>query len=80
MALMGIHTFIDRVAWLLAKGIELKDAASKWITLFMEKVMRILGMTARRFVVNPTRSFFQFLLETLSTRLYEMARKAIRGY
>lgn len=80
LALMGVHTFIDRVAYLLAKGIELKDKASKWVTLFMEKVMRILGMATQRFVVNPTRSFFQFLLETLSNRLYEMAKKAIRGW
>jgi pimeloyl-ACP methyl ester carboxylesterase len=79
LALMGVHTFIDKVAWLLAKGIELKDAASKWVILFMEKVMRILGMSAKRFIVNPTKSFFQFLLETLSRRLYELARRAISG-
>ena len=77
LAAMGVHTFLDKMAWLMAKGIELKNEASRWVRLFMEKVMRILGITYHKAVKNPTRDFFRFLLQTLTRRAYELAKAAI---
>ena len=79
LAIMGIHTFLDKLAWLLAKGIELKDAAGKWIDLFIKKAMRILGMNAKRYGKKATRSFLRYILEQLSKRAYDLAQKAIRA-
>lgn len=78
-AAMGVHTFMDKLAWLLAKGIELKDEASQWVRLFMEKIMRILGIPGYRAVGNPSRNFFRLLLETLAKRAYQMAQMAVRN-
>jgi triacylglycerol lipase len=76
---MGVHTFLDKIAWLLAKGIELKDQAGHWVRMFMEKIMRILGIPKARAGKNPTLEFFRFLLNTLAKRAYELAQSAIRG-
>lgn len=76
---MGIHTFADKVAWVLEKGIELGGKVSEYVNLFMRKVMRILGITFQKGVHNMTRAFFRFILETLTRRAYEMASRAIRS-
>lgn len=76
---MGIHTFIDKVAWVLEKGMKLGDTVSGYVTLFMRKVMHILGITFQKGVHNMTHAFFRFLLQTLTQRAYEMASKAIRS-
>ncbi len=79
LAVMGVHTFVDKLAWLLAKGIELKDEGSRWIQLFMTKVMRILSVPKSQNSAYPNRSFFHFLLKMLTKRAYELAQRAIRS-
>ena len=77
LAAMGVHTFLDKMAWVMAQGFKLKNEASRWVRLFMEKVMRILGIAYTKGIQNPSRNFFRFLLETLTRRAYELAKKAI---
>lgn len=79
LAVMGIHTFIDMLAWALAQGIKLRDKATNFVKLFMQKVMRILGIPERIAGDNPNQGFFRFLLNTLLQRLNEWAQSAVRG-
>lgn len=78
-AAMGVHTFVDKVAWILAKGMEIGDACAEYVKLFAHKVMRILGIKIQYGVHSLTRSFFRFLLETLTKRANELAVRAVRG-
>jgi triacylglycerol lipase len=74
---MGIHTFLDKVAWVLAKGVELKDKCSEYVKLFLYKVAKVLGIRIPS-GTSLTRAFLRFLLETLTRRACELALKAIR--
>ncbi|WP_019601472.1 hypothetical protein [Teredinibacter turnerae] len=76
---MGVHTFVDMLAWALAQGIKLRDTATKFVKLFMQKVMRILGIRERVASDNPNQGFFRFLLNTLLQRLNEWAQSAVSG-
>lgn len=76
--MMGIHTFLDKVAWLLLKGISVGEECAEYVTLFLRKVSQILGMTIPA-ATSLTHSFLRFLLETLTKRASELALKAIRG-
>lgn len=79
LAVMGVHTFMDKVAWLIAKGLELKDTVSDMAQLLIHKLMRILGIPKTRVGAKPGKNFLLFLLEALTKRAYELAQKAIRG-
>lgn len=76
---MGVPTFVDKVAWILAKGIEVGGACAEYVKLFAHKVMRILGIKIQPGVHSLSRSFFRFLLETLTQRANELAIRAVRG-
>lgn len=76
---MGVHTFVDKLAWLLAKGIEIKDKCSEYVKLFVRKVMKILGFKYQEGKTSLTRQFLRFLLETLMKRANDLAMSAIRG-
>lgn len=75
---MGIHTFLDKVAWLLAKGIEVGEHCAEWVKLFLRKVSQVLGIKVPEGTTLST-AFLRFLLETLVKRANEMAMKALRG-
>ncbi len=74
---MGIHTFVDKVAWVLARGIEIEDKCSEYVRLFLRKVAQILSINIPS-GTSLTRAFLRFLLETLTRRAYELAARAIR--
>jgi hypothetical protein len=79
LAIMGIHTYVDKLAWALAKGIELGEKAGKYVQLFMAKVMRILRIPKTKNTQNPTTAFFKYLLNELIRRANQMAMQAIRS-
>lgn len=76
---MGVHSFADKVAWVLAKGIAVGEECAVYVKLFMRKVMKILGMKVRETAENLTQSFFRYLLQALTQRANELAMKALRG-
>lgn len=78
LAAMGVHTFLDKLAWLLAKAYEIADDALTYVKMFIRKIMRILGVPESRMGKNPTRSFLRYILEALMKRAYELAQAAIR--
>lgn len=78
-AAMGVHTFVDKLAWLLAKGIEIKDKCSEFVKLFVKKVMSILGFKYQEGKTSITQQFLRFILETLMKRANDLAIKAIRA-
>jgi len=79
LAVMGVHTFLDKLAWLLAKGYEWADESGKIIKLFIKKLMRILGIPKHQMGTKPRQSFLRFLLRELARRANELAQKAIRS-
>ncbi len=78
-AAMGIHTFLDKVAWLLAKGIEIGDKCAEYVKLFIRKVMKILGLKYQEGVTSISHAFLRYLLQSLVKRANDLAVNAIRG-
>lgn len=79
LALMGIHSFVDMAAYVLAKGLEVGEAVSEYTRLFLIKAMKILGMKFKEGITKMTRTFIYFILESLIKRANQMAQKAVRG-
>ena len=79
LAIMGVHTFLDKLAWMLAKAIEIKDAVSEFVRMFVRKVARVLGIKLKQAGEGITRNFLRYILEALTRRAYELAQRAIRN-
>lgn len=79
LATMGVHTFLDKLAWALQKGLDLGENVASYVMLFIHKIMRILGIPKIRAGNRPTLSFFQYLLRELSRRASKLAEQAIRA-
>ncbi|MFL0802521.1 MAG: lipase family protein [Agarilytica sp.] len=78
-AAMGIHTFLDKVAWILAKGIEIGEKCAEYVKLFIRKVMKILGLNYQEGVTSISHAFLRYLLQSLVKRANDLAINAIRG-
>ena len=78
-AIVGVHTLADRIAWVLAKGIELTTRVGKLVRLFIDKVMQVLRMVPLKSGQTITQTFLTHLLTMLMNRAHETARRAIRG-
>lgn len=78
-SVMGIHTFVDKLAWVLAKGVQVGEACSTYVKLFIHKVMHILGLKYQEGVTSLTHAFLRFLLQTLIRRANDLAANALRS-
>ena len=79
LAAMGIHTFVDTAAYILAKGIELGKHVGEYAKLFFKKAMKILGLKFIEGVTQLTRDFIRYILQSLIRRINDLAIRAIRS-
>lgn len=79
LAAIGIHSFVDMAAYVLAKGIELGKEIGEYGKLFFKKVMKIFGLKFTEGVTRLTRDFIRYLLQSVMRRVNEMAQRAVRG-
>jgi len=77
-ALMGISTLADKLAYILAKGVNLVDNISYWVMRFMHKIMRALGMKAAKTKEELTRGVIRTALLRLMRKNQDNAQRAIR--
>jgi len=84
-AIMGIQaTFIstftvaDKIAYILAKGIDLAENISVWVERLMRKLMQAIGMTVAKNKKELTRSLIRQVLTRLSEKANQHARNALR--
>jgi triacylglycerol lipase len=70
-AVIGLHTIVDKLAYILAQGINLAKDISTWVVLLMKKLMQALHIVA-----PPTKEeLTQALIKRVLTRLTEEANK-----
>lgn len=70
-AVIGLHTIADKLAYILAKGINLAEDISSWVILLMKKLMQALHIIA-----PPTKEeITQALIKRVLVRLTEEANK-----
>ncbi|SEA23633.1 lipase family protein [Microbulbifer marinus] len=70
-------TLMDRLAYILRKGIELSEKVSGWVLLLMQKIAQFLGMRKLIETADITREFMRQLLLKLSARVNEISKQAL---
>jgi triacylglycerol lipase len=70
-------TLADKIAYILAKGIELADHISVWVECLMRKLMQALGMAVAKTKEELTRSLIRVVLGKIMEKLSREARNAI---
>jgi triacylglycerol lipase len=68
----------DKVAYILAKGIELADHISIWVELLMRKLMQALNMKVAETKKELTRDLIRYVLLRITEKANRDARNALR--
>jgi len=77
-AFIGAFTLADKIAYILAKGIELADKASVWVEHLMRKMMQALGMRVAKSREELTRSLIRQVLRRITEAAGRDATNALR--
>lgn len=77
-AFIGVFTVADRVAYILAAGIDLAENICIWVVHLMRKLMQALGMAVAKTKEELTRSLIRYVLIRLTEKANREARDAIR--
>jgi tetrahydromethanopterin S-methyltransferase subunit C len=77
-AFIGTFTVADKIAYILAKGIDLADNISMWVEHLMRKLMQALGMKVAKTKKELTRSLIQHVLTRLTEKANQEARDTLR--
>lgn len=78
VGLIGGFTLADKIAYVLAKGINLADKVSIWIERLMHKLMQALGMRPAKNKKELTRGLMRHVLARLIEKANQQARDALR--
>ena len=76
-AFIGIMTLADRIAYILAKGIDLADHVSIWVELLMRKLMQALHMKVAETKKELTHDLIQYVLIQVTEKAHKYARNAL---
>ena len=77
-AFVASFTIADKIAYILAKGIELADNISVWVQHLMRKLMQALGMKVTQAKEELTYSLMRYVLERIIEKINKQARNALR--
>lgn len=77
-ALIGAFTLADKIAYILAKGIDLAENISIWVELLMRKLMQALGMKVAASRKELTQSLIKQVLIRITEKANREARNALR--
>lgn len=77
-AFIGTFTVADKIAYILAKGIDLAENISVWVEHLMRKLMQALGMKVAKTKKELTRTLIQHVLSRLTEKANQEARDTLR--
>jgi triacylglycerol lipase len=75
---IGLSTLADKIAYILAKGIDLADSISIWVELLMRKLMQALHMKVATSKKELTRDLIRYVLQRITEKANRDARNALR--
>jgi hypothetical protein len=68
---------MDRLAWILSRGVTFEENLSAWVVHLMRKISEFLGMHRHVNTKKPGKSLIRYLLEQLSNKVNTMAKNAL---
>lgn len=74
---MGVSTLADKLAYILAKGIDLANNVTIWVEHLMRRLMQALGMKVAKSKKELTRGLIRSVLARLIKLGTESARRAV---
>lgn len=75
---IGVFTIADKIAYILAKGIDLAENISIWVERLMRKLMQALGMRIAKTKKELTRDLIRYVLLRVTEKANREARDAIK--
>ena len=75
---IGTFTIADKLAYILAKGIDLANNVSVWVEHLMRKLMQALGMAIAKTKKELTRNLIQHVLIRLTEKANQQARDTLK--
>jgi hypothetical protein len=75
---IGAFTLADRIAYILAKGIDLAENVSIWVERLMRKLMEALGMKVVQTKKELTQSLIRHVLQRITEKANKEASDALR--
>jgi len=78
-AFIGLLTLADKVAYILAKGIDLAEKISVWVERLMRKLMQALGMKVAKTKKELTRDLIRKVLISVTEKANRDARNALKN-
>ena len=75
---IGQFTVMDHLAYVLAKGINLAETLSKWVLLFIRKVMEVLGLKPVEKTEELNKDFIRNMLNRLQAKINTQVDAALR--
>lgn len=75
---IGSFTLADKIAYILAKGIDLADNVSVWVEHLMRKLMQVLNMKVAETKKELTHGLIQNVLTRLTEKANQEARDTLR--
>ncbi len=75
---IGVSTLADKIAYILAKGIDLADSISIWVELLMRKLMQALHMKVATSKKELTRDLIRYVLMRITEKANKDARNVLR--
>lgn len=76
-AFVGFFTVADKIAYILATGVNMAEKVSFWVERLMRKIMRALGMRAPDSKEALTEGLIRYVLRRLTAKSNKEARNAI---
>lgn len=76
---MGLHTVADKIAYLLAKGVDLSDSISVWVEHLMRKLMQALNMKVASNKNELTTQLIRQVLVRIQDKAAKDARNAVQS-
>ena len=70
-------TLLDRLAFILQKGVNLADTVSTWVVYLMRKIMQVLGMGKVVKAADLTQHFIRNVLVTLQQRVNHLSQSVL---
>ena len=77
-AFIATFTVADKIAYILAKGIDLAENVSVWVERLMRKLMQAIGMKVAKNKKDLTRNLIRQVLTRLTEKANQHARDALR--
>ena len=75
---IGTFTVADKIAYILAKGIDLAESVSIWVERLMRKLMQAIGMKVAKTKRELTRNLIRHVLTRLTEKANQQARDALK--